>query len=283
MEVASWRHLGNHKHCVRLYETFLEVDRAYFVMERCQCPVSHMLKIKPLDTVARTVKIFSHMLMGIEHVHSVHLVHRDVKQDNFLAGGPRGEIIKLCDFGLTTPMPNTGKLDGTHGTPAFMSPEMLLAQGYDEKTDIWSLGAMTYMILFGCWAYAPKAQHASEMKEAIRKGSPGPTYKFWGQCQTCVMPQLAVSCFELWLRNALERDPTIRPTAAELLWGVTNCLQKHEECNARRCKDSQKFRTSDSDVTTRDGSNADIASPKSGKSTLSFRSYTSIHPRTVVL
>jgi len=221
MELTTWQRIGTHRHCVCLFEAFIEGARAYFVMERCQCAISHMLLAKPVDTVQRTRAIFSQMLQGIAHVHSVGIVHRDVKPDNFLVGGHAGDVIKLCDFGLAALLPqagsvDNGKLGGTHGTPAFMSPEMLLAAGYDEKTDVWSLGAMCYCILFGSCAYAPKTHRVSEMKDAIRVGTPGPDYRWHGQCRTCVMELLDVDRFEPFLKQTLQRDPNARPAASAM-------------------------------------------------------------------
>jgi len=215
MEVTSWRQVGRHNHCVTLHEAFVGASHAYFVMERCLCSISHMLRVKPFKSVDKTMRIFSHMLQGIAHVHSVGIVHRDVKPDNFLAGGCGGEVIKLCDFGLATPVPHGSprKLGGTHGTPAFMSPEMLLGAGYDSKTDVWSMGAMCYKLLYGAFAYAPKALLPSEMKDAIRSGTPGPEYKWHGQCATCVMKQIDVARFKPFLEQTLQRDPHVRPTA----------------------------------------------------------------------
>jgi len=221
-ELATWRHVGEHMHVVCLYEAFKGSTCAFFVMERCQCTVTYMLSDKPLNTVGRATSIMTQMLSGIAHVHSVGIVHQDVKPDNFLAGGPEGSIIKLCDFGLAAPLPQgdssgNGKLGGTHGTPAFMSPEMLLGNGYDEKTDVWSFGSMCYFILFGCWAYCPKAHRVVEMKEAIRTGTLGPDYQCHGRCKTCVMEPFDVDRFKPFLKKALQRDPDVRPTAEAAL------------------------------------------------------------------
>jgi len=219
-EHLAWLQVGRHRHCVCLYETFVDSNHAYFVMERCQGPVSRLLKVRPLDTAERALAMFSHMLLGIAHVHNVGLVHRDVKPDNFLAGGAGGDIIKLCDFGLTALLPPglspaDCKLGGTHGTPAFMSPEMLLSAGYNAKTDVWSFGAMCHLLLYGIWAYAPLARSAREMKVAIKQGAVPPQYNWQGNCKTCVMMPFDIARFVPSLKRTLQREPSLRPSAEE--------------------------------------------------------------------
>merc|ERR1719502_912890 len=93
-------------------------------------------------------KMFAQMLMGISHCHSVSVVHRDVKPDNFLVS--QG-VVKLCDFGLSAIIPsggkNMGKVGGIYGTAPFMCPEMLATDWYDEKADVWSFAVIVYAFL----------------------------------------------------------------------------------------------------------------------------------------
>jgi len=74
-------------------------------------------------------------------------------------------------------MPATGKLYGQFGTAPYMCPEMLNGDWHNEKADIWSLGATTYLILFGEFPYMPAQAEPTAMKELIRVGHPGPKFK----------------------------------------------------------------------------------------------------------
>jgi serine/threonine protein kinase len=113
----------------------------------------------------------------LAHCHAANVVHRDVKPDNFLLGGNSGQEIKLTDFGLATILPPKKKLHGIAGTAPYMSPELLGSDGYDDKTDVWSLGVTAYVMLFGVFPYMPKERSGDAMKAIIRKGSPAPSFK----------------------------------------------------------------------------------------------------------
>lgn len=56
-------------------------------------------------------------------------------------------LIKLCDFGWSI---STNTMRGTFcGTPLYVSPELLKRNTYNNKIDVWSIGVLTYELLFG--------------------------------------------------------------------------------------------------------------------------------------
>jgi len=109
------------------------------------------------------------MLLGIGHVHSRGVVHRDVKPHNFFLGGECGQIVKLGDFDMAGAVPN-GLMFDIVGTAPYMSPEMVKQEGYDERTDIWSLGVTIYLMLYGDFPYIPAQPTDESMMEAISIG-----------------------------------------------------------------------------------------------------------------
>jgi len=121
--------------------------------------------------------IFYQMLSAVSHCHEVHVVHRDVKPHNFLLAGENGKTIKLCDFGVAAIQHKTTKLNGTFGTPAYMSPEMVRGIEHDEKTDVWSCGATAYVVLFADYPYMPRTMSAENVKRAIRKDVPAISFQ----------------------------------------------------------------------------------------------------------
>ena len=78
------------------------------------------------------------------------MCHRDLKPSNILYSYTNKEktdfIIKICDFGLTTGLENTTKIDKTNaGTPIFKAPEVETRE-YNNKCDLYSIGIILYML-----------------------------------------------------------------------------------------------------------------------------------------
>lgn len=72
------------------------------------------------------------------------ILHRDMKPENVLI---QNDQIKIADFGwgnLNNDFRNT-----YCGTPDYLSPEMILGTGHDEKLDVWTLGVLMYEMMTG--------------------------------------------------------------------------------------------------------------------------------------
>lgn len=97
-----------------------------------------------LAAIARQV------LTGLHHLHSMKLVHNDIKPGNVLYNG-KGEI-KVADFGITKVM--QGSLCGTcTGTQTYLAPEKF-NQSYGCKADVWSFGVFMFELATGRHPFA---------------------------------------------------------------------------------------------------------------------------------
>ena len=79
------------------------------------------------------------------------MAHRDLKPENILLESADMDNIsvKLADFGFTTNFePDVGLSLGC-GSLLYMAPEIISAEVYNEKVDIWSVGVITFMLLTG--------------------------------------------------------------------------------------------------------------------------------------
>jgi eukaryotic-like serine/threonine-protein kinase len=106
---------------------------------------------------ARVVYLLRQVCGALREAHAAGLIHRDIKPSNIFAARRGGveDVAKLLDFGLVRPAA-TARV--THlseegqilGTPLFMSPEQATgARELDERSDIYSLGAVAYSLLTG--------------------------------------------------------------------------------------------------------------------------------------
>ena len=83
---------------------------------------------------------------AVWHLHGHGVMHRDIKPENVLVG-EHGEV-KLADFGWSLLYPK-GRCKTLCGTIEYLAPEMVMGEGYDESIDVWSLGVLSYELLFG--------------------------------------------------------------------------------------------------------------------------------------
>lgn len=83
--------------------------------------------------------IMKEVLVGLKSLHVKRQIHRDLKSDNILLGS--SSEIKIADFGFAIQLTKDRmNRKSVVGTPAWMAPELIKKDDYDEKVDIWSLG-----------------------------------------------------------------------------------------------------------------------------------------------
>ncbi|CAM9405754.1 unnamed protein product, partial [Heterosigma akashiwo] len=88
-------------------------------------------------------KYFSQICEAISHMHERRIMHRDLKPANIFLT-LNGEV-KVGDLGLGRELSeDTLEARSKVGTPLYMSPEVLRGDGYDFKSDVWSVGCLLY-------------------------------------------------------------------------------------------------------------------------------------------
>jgi len=103
-------------------------------------------------------QIMKQVIEGVEYLHSEGFAHRDLKPENLLCTvGPEKKDgrdfapfrVVISDFGLSKNF-ETGQLTTSCGTPEYVAPEVITADGtYDKAVDMWSIGVITYVLLCG--------------------------------------------------------------------------------------------------------------------------------------
>ena len=153
-----------HPHIIKFYETYYDQFYFHLVTELCRGNNLNM-RLKKIGGRMKEEQvriIILKILHAINYCHSFGVVHRDLKPENVVFESPNTEEeddevdehnnntynIKIIDFGLSTLKNKTEKLHTILGTPYYMAPEVLKGE-YNEKCDIWSIGAITYFLLSG--------------------------------------------------------------------------------------------------------------------------------------
>jgi eukaryotic-like serine/threonine-protein kinase len=139
----------NHPNIVNIYDIGGRFGLLWYTMELIDGPSLAQLVERegplPLDQVLRLLR---EALSALAHAHGFGLVHRDIKPENMLID-PTGSL-QITDFGLALAL--RGKYGGAtsqSGTPQFASPEQLLGERVDQRSDLYSLAAVAYYALLG--------------------------------------------------------------------------------------------------------------------------------------
>nr|XP_027077670.1 serine/threonine-protein kinase ATG1t-like isoform X2 [Coffea arabica] len=94
--------------------------------------------------------IAKRFMQQIEVLHSHLIIHRDLKPENILLSSSDGDaLLKIADFGLSRILHPDTFAETVCGSPLYMAPEILQFQKYDEKVDMWSIGAILFELLNG--------------------------------------------------------------------------------------------------------------------------------------
>jgi serine/threonine protein kinase len=144
----------SHPGLVQLFETGVNGDMAYLVMEFVDGPsLDQVLRQGPLTT-AETASIGSSLADALAYAHAQGVVHRDVKPANILIGADG--LARLTDFGIARLVDtSTLTLTGTMlGTATYMAPEQLENHAVGPSADVWSLGIVLLECLTGARVFA---------------------------------------------------------------------------------------------------------------------------------
>ena len=148
-EVQVLKLLNDNHGIIKLYEVFEDDESVYLVFELLKNgDLVKYFQVNPLLSEEDLKVFFRQIVVAIQAMHEAGILHRDIKLDNILLDEHLNP--KICDFGISTILEEGKKVYDTGGTPAYLAPEVILAEGnVGPKSDVWALGVLLYLLVFG--------------------------------------------------------------------------------------------------------------------------------------
>ncbi|XP_039693056.1 serine/threonine-protein kinase Nek11 isoform X4 [Pteropus medius] len=196
----------DHPAIVKFHSSFVEQDNFCIITEYCEGRDLDY-KIQEYKEAGRTfpegqiIEWFVQLLLGVDYMHERRILHRDLKSKNIFL---KNNVLKIGDFGVSRLLMGSCDLATTlTGTPHYMSPEALKHQGYDTKSDIWSLACILYEMC--CMNHAFTGSNFLAIVLKIVEGD------------TPSLPKRYPKELNAIMERMLNKNPSLRPSAIEIL------------------------------------------------------------------
>ncbi|KAJ3370862.1 Serine/threonine-protein kinase 25 [Kappamyces sp. JEL0680] len=186
------------------FASFVKNESLWIVMEYCSGgSCLDRMKRNGVFTESAVSIILHETLKGLEYLHGLGRIHRDIKAANILLTEDGG--VKLADFGVSGQISATISKKNTFvGTSYWMAPEVILRSAYNTKADIWSLGITAWELVHGL---PPKANiHPMKALFSIPRDEP-----------PRLVPGKFSALFCEFVGKCLEKKQSLRGSASLLL------------------------------------------------------------------
>jgi len=245
----------HHRNITTIYDFGVENGIPYIVQEFLTGEdLDRKIKRGEPILVARKVEILMAIADGLAYAHNASIVHRDVKPANvrILDDG----TVKVMDFGIAKSLQTESNLTQTGitlGTSAYLAPEQIRGEPIDRRTDIFSMGVLSYELL--SYRKPFRGEHLSTVLYKILNDSPEPL----GTLAQDVPPALAAAVSKAMSKIPDERYSTMEEYRQDLhavfreLTGSSGMFMRSMMADAARATRSE---TGEHDTT--------MATPSSG-------------------
>ncbi|KAJ1919471.1 mitogen activated protein kinase [Mycoemilia scoparia] len=156
-EIKLLRHFNGHDNIISLLDIYItdpkNFSEVYLIQELMEADLHQIIKSGQPLTDAHFQYFLFQICRGLKYIHSVNVLHRDLKPGNLLVNA--NCALRICDFGLArgcaeTPEGNAGFMTEYVATRWYRAPEIMLSfQSYTKAIDMWAIGCIFAELLGG--------------------------------------------------------------------------------------------------------------------------------------
>lgn len=139
----------SHPSIVTIYDAGEDGDLTYMVMEYLEGEnLDKFINKGSLLPISRVLEVVARVADALDFAHQSSVIHRDIKPANIML--LNNGAVKVTDFGIAKAISSSRTRTGVIlGTPNYMSPEQIMGQKIDQRSDIFSLGVLFFQLLTG--------------------------------------------------------------------------------------------------------------------------------------
>lgn len=195
----------NHPNIARLYEYTVAGDMPCIIMEYVEGWTldDYVLRNGRINN-KETEEILLQIVSALKYLHQQNILHRDIKPQNFKLD--KDGTVKMLDFGISKSKytPKLTKLGFVVGTTEYMAPEQF-EHHVEMKSDIWSLGVMTYEMVTGHLPFHSDNQLLLRSQIARARFTD----------PKILVPDISKKLLEV-IESSMRTNPSLRPSAGDI-------------------------------------------------------------------
>jgi eukaryotic-like serine/threonine-protein kinase len=139
----------DHPNIAVLHTAYRHQGELIMIMEFVEGPTLRAKLDSDSIMMGKSMDYIQQVLSGLAYAHDLGIIHRDIKPSNIMIS--RGDRLKLVDFGLAFPTVGSDvtRTGAILGSLHYMSPEQVMGEQLDARSDLYSVGIVLYQLLTG--------------------------------------------------------------------------------------------------------------------------------------
>ncbi|XP_068081251.1 serine/threonine-protein kinase polo-like [Anabrus simplex] len=194
----------NHKHVVGFNSFFDDFHNIYIILELCRRrSLLELHKRRQALSEPEVRYYLTQILLGVDYLHKKNIIHRNLILENLFLNDELQ--VKIGGFGFAAGVEYQGKCEEyLWGTCNYIAPEVLMGKGHSFEVDVWAIGCILYILLFGKPPF--EATTPEELHSRIKR------CQYGLPCGTMVS-----NCAVKLIRDILQPEPKLRPKVEDIL------------------------------------------------------------------